>query len=308
MPPIEFTDWCNQNENSSYPISLAASRLSTKGELLPENIICDANVRFPETAGKYAVISSVCVSDHIVSVTLVAIDYQPGESPVGTTAPLGSVTLPKPVDLYRNYPISPITEGVGGWMMFGRGAEGPNIDWISKDPTAGFLNAKANRCYRTLPFQSLSVTGEASATLMNIIGIFAGTNMVVEPETRNIDGENKLCLVLSTDPDMSLDQTRSLIGKCASLAEQGECVPPVVRTINNVPPDENGNITITAKPGGDADLRTDINALLIDSFIDLSDHCDNRRRLPDDCGNLPYPVYDPCTPGRWDWCTSEVPK
>ena len=309
MTGIAFTDWYNQNENSSYPVSLNASKLSGNGDLLPEDIICDLHIWFPRSSGMYGAISSVTVTDYIVSVTFTGTDYQPGDTlpPVPVFSPLGAVAISKPVELYKNYPISATVPGVGGWISFGKGIQTRTIDWRAADPVAGFLEAKISRSYDQIPFVDMYQDTNPYLRLQGIIRLKNGTGIQIEKDTRTVEGVEQDCIVINTDDTLTLDETRQLIGECAALAEQGECDPPLVRTINGVKGDADGNILVIAVPDEQGTIRTEDNSILIDSDIDLSDYCDNQDRLPDECGNLPIKRYDPCTEGRWNWCSSEVP-
>ena len=67
---IRNQNWYNLNESRDYPLADTASAISDDNDRLPQNIIADMRVRWPDWAGKYAFIGSVAVTEGAVTVTV----------------------------------------------------------------------------------------------------------------------------------------------------------------------------------------------------------------------------------------------
>ena len=67
---IRNQQWYNLNETRDYPLSDSASALSNDNLRIPQGIISDIKIRWPDWAGKYAFLGSVAVTSGAVSVTV----------------------------------------------------------------------------------------------------------------------------------------------------------------------------------------------------------------------------------------------
>ena len=74
---VIYTQNLNQNEQRAFPLDERSRRVSDNSLELPDNLIVALNIRFPDTAGQFVALSSVIVTDNLVSLTFVATDWTP---------------------------------------------------------------------------------------------------------------------------------------------------------------------------------------------------------------------------------------
>jgi hypothetical protein len=68
---ITFHNWYNLNSTRRYPIDTAATGEGDNGENLPDDVLLDCYLRFPNTAGNYAYVGSVHSTPQLVSLTFI---------------------------------------------------------------------------------------------------------------------------------------------------------------------------------------------------------------------------------------------
>src|SRR4051812_37979982 len=68
--PVRNLSWYNSNEARDYPLDDTASALSDDGTRLPQNIITDIRLKYPQYLGAYPFISAVSVTELAVSVVI----------------------------------------------------------------------------------------------------------------------------------------------------------------------------------------------------------------------------------------------
>lgn len=287
-----FTGRQNRNETRNYPLHDRATRIGVDGTLLPNTILADAHLAVPRSAGTDVFVSSVGISEHLISITFMA-GWRPiwgvahwnqfkwGTWPIA----LGAVTVQKPVTLYRNYPVTALYPGFGGWVAFGAGVE--DIDALNirfNDPTSGLLAAKAVHNYDVPPVRSLGST-ENTLQLMGLVHLQGQPGLVrVQKEIRTIDGINREVLAIGLDTAGAADPVSLLLryaGPCGR-PEQRNCpAGKALRTINGVAPDCHGNIrirvegldaTVTGITAGTPDNKQ-ASGNIIDLPIGLDDVC-----------------------------------
>ena len=249
MGEAVFSGWQNRNENRNFPLHDRATKLSVSGVKLPDTILADAHIALPQSAGRFVLVSSVGVSEYLVSLTFLATEGDPiSGGALGAFIPMGVMTVQKPVIPYRNYPISPTYPGFGGWVAFGNGvAETDNLALQFIDPKATVLASKIVRSYKDIPVQSLGRLGSDLA-LTGLVHLQGQPGLIrIRKVVRTIDGVNKEVLVLGLDLDNAADPTALLLsfaGPCGR-PEQRTCPPgKAILTINGVSPDCAGNIRI----------------------------------------------------------------
>jgi hypothetical protein len=296
-------NWYTLNGTRRYPIDDGATGEGDGGENLPNNLIVDANVRLPSTLGTGVAVSSVIVSKSLVSVTLVAVAHPPvvpagASAGTATFVPLGAVSVRLPIQQGRPYPINPMTEGVGGWLVFGEGAAKLFSARFSTPQQAG-LNPKTCRFYRPLPIPSIAKLN-SSVRLDGVVTVKAGPDVEILAADRVIDGQTVNAMVIrlrQNTPQNLFDKYR---GPCAGRPESNTCNRPAVEFINTVGPDCNGNLTIKFP----SPLRaTPINGgggLVLDYPYGLIDACTRDDRLPNTQGRLPNEYDDECNPSDGD--------
>ena len=65
-------NWYNLNSTRRFPLDTAATGESDAGESIPDDVLVDCHLRFPEAAGRYVSISSMYVSASLISLTFLA--------------------------------------------------------------------------------------------------------------------------------------------------------------------------------------------------------------------------------------------
>jgi len=252
-------DFLNANEDRAYPIHEAATRKGVNGVVIPNNVIVDANIWIPKSIGSNVYVSSVCNSDKIFSVTLLAIDHnpicgapsssasaQPDCDPVPLIKPVGIVSLVKPVVPYKNYPIQPMQDGVAGWMSFGSGVTEEDTYFIAIDePANGLLIDRVVRAYLTPPVVSLGKVA-SDRTLQGIVELTgASGRVVVAKGVRTIDGITRDVITVGLDTSRGFVKTmQDFAGDCGKRPSAGTCDKTPIVSIEDVTPDVNGNIDL----------------------------------------------------------------
>lgn len=101
----------NLNAVRGYPIDDIANRKSDAGDVIPDGIITDLCLRFPESLGHKTFISSINTTQNIVSVIInVVPEYDP--SPV---TPIAAATVAKSAVIEgKPYRLTGILPGVDG--------------------------------------------------------------------------------------------------------------------------------------------------------------------------------------------------
>lgn len=281
-----FTGWQNRNENRNYPVHDRATRLSASGILLPNDILADAHLALPQSAGKFIFISSIGISTHLVSLTFLATADDPiNGGALGAFVPLGTITVQKPVTIYRNYPVTAIYAGFGGWLSFGAGvADIEELALRFTDPMASVLAARAVFAYSDMPVTALGNT-ISDARLTGLVKLYGQEGLItVQKAVRTISGVNREVITVGLDTDAAADPTQLLVdyaGPCGR-PEQRTCPEgKAILTINGVEPDCTGNIRIRVE-GLDATItgitaeqagNTVASGNIIDVPVGLEDIC-----------------------------------
>jgi hypothetical protein len=112
-------NWYDANEGRAYPLSDAATLADGGGTLLPSDIVADLQLKYPREYGQYAFLSAVSITSNLVTLMLEAADDL--DNPT-TFRPLAAVSVPAEVPIRQHVPLLAQSDGVGGWVVFGRGA------------------------------------------------------------------------------------------------------------------------------------------------------------------------------------------
>lgn len=296
-------NWYTLNGTRRYPVDDGCTGEGDGGENLPNNLVVDASVRLPSTLGTGVAISSVVVSGSLVSVTLVAVAHPPvvpaGES-AGATAfvPLGAVSVRAPVQQGRPYPITPMADGVGGWLVFGEGVQSRFNARFSTPRQAG-LNPKTCRFYRPLPVPSIAKLNSA-VRLEGVVTVKAGPDVEILGADRTVDGVPVRAMVVRLKQDTPQNLFDKYRGPCSGRPESNTCDRPAAEYINTVGPDCNGNLTIKFPSPLRATPLAGGGGLVLDYPYGLIDACTRDDRLPDAQGRLPNEYDDECNPSDGD--------
>ena len=297
---IAFNNWYNLNDTRKYPLDDQATLATDAGDILPDNLLADLQLWFPSTLGSYARLSSIIITDAIVTGTIVTVDTQPNETATATNGtPLATFTVTGDIEPYTSYQLLPMQDGVAGWVVFGTGIT-EQADYRLSDHAAGFISPKAQYAYNYPDKSGIRKTNDLE--LMDGYIQLTGNNrgVVTAKEYRTIDGEQKACAVIKLDDEV-LDR---FLSDCFKLAGQDTCDPPALLTINGISPDENGDITIEGSDDGY--FVTAPGTITLESDLNLLTHCASIRNIPDSCGNIPGTPMDSCTDRGGDYCLSDT--
>lgn len=317
--PIRNAHWYSLNEGISYPVDEVATCVDDAGRRLPSNIIVDMNLRWPDTQGRYAFVSSISVTANIVSLTIqAATDLDDASSFV----PLAVVAVPQPVAKNRQIALLPQLTGVGGWVVFGTGVDEEFRGRFSS-PRQSVLTGRAVRAYRKLPVTGLRAL-DANTALTGIVTLKAQEPLSIAAEDREINGVVRSCIVVrlteGTAPDdyPVPDAATKLVGfkesnifqqysgPCAGRPESRTCGDPQpIEFINAVGPDCDGKLTIEFQGCAKVAQVQDLCGIVIDCGLGLVDAC-VPPQIPDSEGYLPS-ERDPVNIPSPEEPTPEVP-
>jgi hypothetical protein len=272
----------NSNEVRNYPLHDQATKQSADGAVLPDGIIADLNIMLPESAGKFIYLSSAAVTPGLVSLTFLATAVDPllpeesSSSPSESSSslvPIASITVAKPVTIYKHYAIEALYPGVAGWVAFGSDVDEVTAAYRFVEPLDGLLCSKAVRAYRDLPITSIGKTGRLTE-LTGLVRFANVGDVLVNKGVRTIGGRRKEVVTIGLNlTENALAMLRKYAGECGGRPEDRTCKQgkPFV-TINGVQPDCEGNIDIifegldtiqTGVPGG----------MMVDIPVGLDDVC-----------------------------------
>jgi hypothetical protein len=289
--------WYSANGTRDYPLDDTATAVSDTGDLLPQNIITDINLRYPETLGPYPFLASVSVTANLVSLTIQAaasLTGDPGLAPVAVFSILQEDLIEG-----RPYALEQFVPGVGGWVVFGGGVQ-ESFSGRFSGPKQALLAPRAAKQYRPLPVQDLGKLGHVSA-LTGVVQLFGQDPVQVVKESRDVDDVERDVIVvrlvatdgLETD-GQEINVFEEFTGPCGARPESANCGEPApIEFINTVPPDCDGNITLRLL--GCAEIAEVVPGcgVVVDCQLGLIDAC-LPDRLPDEDGVLPNEYPDLC--------------
>jgi hypothetical protein len=288
--PIRGTDHYAANAVRAYPLDDAASAVDDSGRALPPGILVDLTLRFPGTRGRRAALAGVTVTPRLVTLVLVATD-------VDGNTPLAALTLPRPVQPGRPYPLTALAPGVAGWVVLGPGSDEPYAGRFS-NAAQGLLLARCAWPYHEPPVVSIGRRG-AVASLSGTVTLVAGHDVALTVETVPIDrGAGPIstrAIVARLADSGNRDVLRLYAGPCGGRPESRDCGRPPLERIGPAVPDCDGNIdlrflgvAVTPRDGG--------GGVLLDLDRGLAAACPPPR-LPDATGRLPHTGEDGCRAG-----------
>jgi hypothetical protein len=299
-------NWYNLNSTRNYPLDDGASTVDDAGKNLPNTAIADINLRMPHSVGQGAMISSVVVSSGIVSVTFLAINHPITPSiydhapPALEFRPLAAVSLPKPVNPGQVYPITPLVDGVFGWIVFGDGiAKSFNLRFSTAQQAA--LTPKVCRSYTDSLVTSVSKLGSIYE-LKGVVRLIEGRDVSIRKDNILVDNHYKDAIVLSLKEN-SIDNVYSKYsGPCAGRPESGTCAREPIQSINGVQPDCDGNINIVFEdPFRVTSNPEDFPGIVaVDYPLGVIDACTKQDVLPSADGTLPNQRKDQCSSSYGD--------
>jgi hypothetical protein len=251
MPTSLFNiPWLNANASRNYPLEDAAGKRDDLGAELPDDIITDINIWFPDSLGLTAFVSSVSITPNMVSVTICAHDSRifQAAGTAGKFTPLAAISIPKPVDRYRNYQLSGFQTGVGGWISFGPGIDADTAkSFRFSSPSQTALLPRVVKTYSSST--GVTTIGKYGyATRLNGIIKFLSQNsqiLKIEKDKVRIDGVIRDAVVFRLNQEESGRTVfERFLGPCDGRPESTTCDNPPIHAINNVIPYCDGTIKV----------------------------------------------------------------
>jgi hypothetical protein len=239
MPALKNSGWYSLQSTRPYPLDDLATGTADDGTLLKNDILVDCQLRFPRTLGQYAYVGGVTVTPKLVSVVIMAT-----ESPDAASgfAPLGVISLPQPVNRFVHYPLTPMSNGVGGFLVFGD--LGELFIGRFSTPRQSLLLTRCAAPYAIPPVQTVRKQGRGSG-LTGIIDLVAGADIDISLEQRMLDGQNRDAIVLRLAQQVANRNVLQVyLGPCDQRPESKNCDKEGVETINGLGADCNGNFKI----------------------------------------------------------------
>ena len=281
--------WYVANETRDYPVADQADCLSRDGLRLPQNIIADLRISYPNRLGLYPFISAVTVTPYAVTVLLQA--SQLDDNSTGSFVALAAITLLRgDITPYRQYPLKALYPGVAGTIVFGQGVNTPFTGHFMS-PTHTCLTPRSFRPYMELPIGSMSKINSATE-LTGLVLLKGESPVTVMRERRDLDSKAQDVVVIRLVDDPTADQSafQTYAGPCAGRPESSTCGDPQpIEFINGVGPDCDGFVDIEFKGCATVGRVVNDSIVVIDCGLGLTEAC-LPPRLPDDNGLLPSEI------------------
>ncbi len=289
------SEWYTTNTQRKYPLDDTATGIDDSGNMLPNNILADAAVRFPETLGNALYVGAVTVTANLVTVLLAAYrrtacgesSSSVAEESVGTAVAAVSLPLSDVVE-DRAYPLEPLVDGVGGWLVFGEGIREAYLGKFSA-PEQSCLAPRAARPYPLFPVTSVGKLGR-STSLKGLVSLLGGNDIKIEKGYRSIEGVERPCFIFSLETSDGDRYTplETYIGPCEGRPESNTCLQTGVQFLGEAVPDCFGNIDVVFFGNvvvGATD--TGVGGMVVEFPLGQSDACTNGGTLANSAGILP---------------------
>jgi hypothetical protein len=275
--------WYNLNSTRDYPLADTASAISDAEDRLPQTIITDLRIRWPDLLGAYTFFGSVSATKGAVTATILA---SPDLSNAGSSyTPVASISVPlASLVIGKQYPLEAMYPAVFGYIAFGEGALVPWRGAFSS-PEQSLLTSRAARAHAALPVSSLGRLHDAVA-LTGVVNINATKPLEIVKGERDIGGIIRDTIILrlrdESNTGIESDNTpqrvsafEEYVGECGKRPESNNCGNPIpFETINAVPPDCDGIVCINFKGCATVGKNTDDCGIVVDCDIGLSETCD----------------------------------
>jgi len=276
--PVRNQNWYNLQSTRRYPLDDKSTGVSDTGEFIRDDIIVDCHIRFPNTLGKYVYVQGLSITENLITVVFgVADELDSANNPT-----IAAVSVTKPAATNVNQTISPLYDGVSGWVTFGPGIDTSFVGRYST-PLQTYIGLRNARAYRPLPIPTIGKIN--LGTSLSGLVLFSGTPPVVsrytdeneiagnermpkyDPATQTTNYAPIRAIIFSTEaPTAAANPLKDFLGPCGQRPESGTCPKKPIERINGVAPDcANGNINIIAEGGltirpfaecGGADITT----------------------------------------------------
>lgn len=288
---IRNQNWYDLQASRRYPLDERSTGEDDTGKALHEDILVDCHIRFPETLGQYLFVQGITIAPQLVTVVFGAAADLNDAAPVTVAA----ISLPRNTPQNVNHAITPLADGVAGWVVLGPGLDEEFTGRYST-PLQTLISPRCARPYRPLPIPSLGKLNLASSlqgivTLSGQSPVTATYIPATDAQALTVDGRPINAIIFKLEGEMQgFNPLKEFLGPCGQRPESGTCPKPPIATINGISPDCTGNINLVFD-GFSTAVFADCGGVDVISDTGLSEACaaqrDPRRRVP----------QDKCTPG-----------
>lgn len=301
MPATTGHGWFGANALRLYPLDDAADCRDDAGGMLPPGLLVDLGLRWPAALGQSAVLYAATCRPSLVTLVFAASTRSAADADQGdaTLTPVASLSL-RAADPFRGYALTPMADGVGGWVALGPYAAEPGRNYsgrFSSPRQAGLLRRVAS-AYAPAPIPSLRRVGLADG-LEGVVALVAGNDMDVRVEERTLAGAPRRAVVIGLAGDAPRNNLSRYVGPCGGRPESGTCAVPPLLSISGVKPDCDGDLRIDFR--GVTSVPHAAGGISIDLAIGLGASCRQDRIV------RPDPVDACADPGPYEIPKPEVP-
>lgn len=271
--------WFISNAARSYPVDETATATDNDGLRLPDDILVDLKLKYPGTLGDLVFVSAVTVSANLVTV-LVSAAFE--ASPT-ISVPVAAVSIKKPVNVNSIVAVTALEEGVGGWVVFGSGANlRSNYSGRFTLPSQSRLCPRAAQAYASWPIRSVGVL-DVSAKLTGLVKLKSlDSNLKLTAETIFLGGIECRAIRLQLDTTSSKDSLKTFAGVCGVRPESGTCLKLPIESINGITPDCNGTITLRLTGEVVATHVSTLSGVVLESALSMDDVCGTQQTITDE--------------------------
>ena len=259
------------NSTRPYPLDDNATGVDDGGQVMPSDIVVDLSLRWPATAGRYAFIGGITISDTLVSIVILAADSLEAATQF---TPLAAFSAKKPVLSLRPQLLQPLYPGAGGFIAFDDVSENTALRFSS--PSQSLLSPAAAIASAALPVSSIGKSGTV-AKLSGIVRLQTEGDIELVRKTVRIDGRDVPAVVLQLTAINGAEVLSKYVGPCGVRPESNTCRLPGIETVNGVAPDCDGNLVIRFE-GMTEGPYASCGGVTIDQALNLSDVCTRQTR------------------------------
>ena len=244
-----FVEWLNANEQRNYPLHDLTDRKASDGRILPNDIIVDAHIWLPKSAGSKVFVSSVSVSPRLITMTFAAAPFDPfcsSSIPAVAFVPLAALRVSRPHTAFTNYQLDSLYPGVGGWVTLGSCDDlDENYSMTFDGPENTVLLDRTVHAFNDLPVLSVGKLG----VLPKLTGTVKLTGVAGQIKTfainKIIDGVTRRVAAIGLDKtNPVVDNLARFAGECGHRPQAGNCKLAPIVSVSGLTPDCDGNINI----------------------------------------------------------------
>lgn len=283
-------NWYNLAATRSYPLADSATGIDDNGVRMPNDILVDVHLRWPEDYGKFAYVAGLTVTDKLVTCVIAAASAEDNPDIVHTIA---TISLVQPVAAGVNHALVPAVEGAAGFIVFEDVSEPGAYRFTS--PRQSRLCPRVAATSIALPIPTLRKFGRADG-LTGLVKLRADTNVRLERSTQIWLGQPRDGVEIHVvSPPNDTRFMSDLAGPCGKRPESRTCAREPIETLNGLAPDCDGNIDLMLVDlsGGPYEPTVDgaFAGITLDQPLEMADVC-SPRLIPRRFVGTPYCNYD----------------